>query len=181
MHITFADKGIVQIDDARILGGSYRNFSGEQTPYNRKGDRNFVILIADEEMAQALMNDKNEYGVGWNVKIKPPREEGDKPFIYLQVKVNFNGRGPKVRLKSGDRVNILDEDSIDILDQIDFQSVDLDIRPFDGEFNGKPFRSAYLQGMYVVQELDRFDERYGSAGQNNNELGKDGYDSDLPF
>ena len=35
------------------------------------------------EIAEALMNDKNEYGVGWNVNIKEV-EDGD-PYISLKV------------------------------------------------------------------------------------------------
>ena len=36
----------------------------------------------------------------------------------------------------------------------------IDVRPYDGEVNGKPFRSAYLQSMEVVQEIDRFAARF---------------------
>lgn len=158
MHITFAPKGILQIDDARI---TYRNFSGAPSKYNREGDRNFAVIIDDEDICEALINDKNEYGVGWNVKIKEPREEGDRPFITLGVKVKFNDRGPNVYLKTGDRMNRLDEESIACLDNIDIAHVDLDIRPYDDQINGKPFRAAYLQSMCVTQNItDRFAERY---------------------
>lgn len=157
MHINFAERGIIQIDDARII---YKNFAGEASKFNRAGDRNFSVLIPDQDIADALINDVNEFGVGWNVRIKPPRDEDDTPFMHLPVKVKFNGRGPTIYLKTGDRMNKLDEDSVECLDDIDIASVDLDIRPYDDVVNGKPFRAAYLQSMCVIQNVDRFAERY---------------------
>lgn len=151
MRITFAPRDILQIDDARI---TYRNFSGIGSKYNREGDRNFAVVIEDEETANELIER------GWNVKIKPPREEGDSPFMILPVKIKFNDRGPNVYLITGDRKNELDEDTIDCLDNIDILGVDLDIRPYDWEVNGKVGRTAYLQAIHVVQEVDRFAERY---------------------
>lgn len=151
MNITFAPRGILQIDDARIV---YRNFAGEGSKFNREGDRNFAVVIDDQEIADALVNE------GWNVKIKPPREEGDDPFMFLPVKIKFNDRGPVVYLKTGKVLNKLDEESIDCLDNIDIAGVDMDIRPYDWEVNGKSGRTAYLQSLHVTQEVDRFAERY---------------------
>ena len=151
MHITFAPRGILQIDDARII---YRNFSGAPSKFNREGERNFSIVIPDEETANALVEE------GWNVKIRPPRDEDDSPFMHLPVKVKFNDRGPIVYLKTGNAVNKLDEESVDILDNIDIMGVDLDIRPYDWEVNGKTGRTAYLQSINVTQEIDRFADRY---------------------
>lgn len=150
MHITFAPKGILQIDDCRI---AYRNFAGVGSKYNREGDRNFVVIINNQEVADTLVNE------GWNVKIKPPREEGDEPFMYLPVKVKFNDRGPNVYLKTGKNQNRLDEESIGILDKIYIADVALDIRPYDWEVNGKTGRTAYLQAIRVTQDIrDRFAE-----------------------
>lgn len=147
MKVTFAPKGILQIDDARII---YRNFSGEGSKFNREGDRNFSLIIDDPAVADELV------AQGWNVKIREPREEGDNPFIHLPVKVKFNDRGPRIYLITGDRRNELDEESVGILDNVDIISVDLDIRPYDWEVNGKTGRTAYLHSMRVVQEIDRF-------------------------
>ena len=156
MHITFAPKGILQIDEARII---HRNFAGRGDKYNREGDRNFSLVIEDEEIANALVEE------GWNVKIKDGRTEDEPPFMFLPVKVKFNDRGPKVYLISGSRKNELDEDSVACLDDIDIASVDLDIRPYDwviqeGTKNEKRGRTAYLQGIHVVQEIDRFAARW---------------------
>lgn len=151
MDITFAPRGIVQIDGARII---YRNFSGIGSKFNREGDRNFAVTIPEQEIANALIEE------GWNVKIKPPREEGDTPFMFLPVKVKFNDRGPNAYLVTGKRMNKLDEESISCLDDVDIQSVDLDIRPYDWVVNGKTGRTAYLQSIKVTQEIDRFAEQF---------------------
>lgn len=153
MNITFAPRGILQIDDARII---YRNFRGEGGKFNREGDRNFAVIIDDQDICDALINE------GWNVKIKPPRDEDDEPFMYLPVKVKFNERGPVVYLKTGNVMNKLDEETIDILDNVDILGVDLDIRPYNWEINGKTGRTAYLQSICVVQEVDRFASKYGN-------------------
>ena len=151
MNITFAPRGILQIDDARII---HRNFAGVGSKFNREGDRNFSLVIEDQGIADKLIEE------GWNVKIKEPREEGDVPFMFLPVKVKFNDRGPSVYLKSGPTNCVrLDEDTIDCLDNVDILSVDLDIRPYNWEVNGKVGRTAYLQSIYVTQEVDRFAER----------------------
>lgn len=171
MEITFAPRNVLEINDARII---FRNFKGLADKYNREGDRNFAMIIAggtlddghgkrevtSEEMADALMNDLNRLGVGWNVKIKAPREEGDEPFIYLPVKIKFNDRGPKVYLKSGHNTIALTEETVGMLDDIDIIGVDLDIRPYDDEISGRPFRAAYVQAMWVTQEVDRFAARF---------------------
>ena len=154
MEITFAPKDILQIDDARIV---YRNFSGTGSKFNREGDRNFAVVIPDQDIADELVNR------GWNVKIKPPRDEDDMPFMFLPVKIKFNERGPKVYLQSGDKTIELDEESIDCLDDVDILGVDLDIRPYDWEVNGKQGRTAYLQSIHVVQEIDRFAARMQQA------------------
>ena len=85
MRITFAPRGILQIDEVRLV---YRNFAGRGDKFNREGDRNFAIVIPNEDLADQLAKD------GWNVKVKPPRVDGDDPFMYLPVKVKFNERGP---------------------------------------------------------------------------------------
>lgn len=160
MNLTFAPRKTIQIEDARIC---FRNFKGEGSMYNNEGNRNFSVVIPNEEIAEELRNDKNEFGVGWNVKIKAPREEGDMPFMHLQVKVKYTDRSkPRVYLISGRNRVELDETTISMLDEIDIQSVDMVLRPYDDEGRFGPFRTAYLQTMYVVQEVDRLAAKYAS-------------------
>lgn len=154
MEITFAPRGILQIDDARIV---YRNFSGAPSKFNREGDRNFAVVIETQEQADALIEE------GWNVKIKAPRDEGEDPFIYLPVKIKFNDRGPSVYLRSGKAMRKLSEETVDILDKVDILSVSMDLRPYDWEVNGKSGRTAYLQSINVTQEVDRFADIYAEV------------------
>lgn len=156
MEIKFRTRGVIEINDARII---YRNFRGEASKFNRAGDRNFAVVIPDQETADILIDD------GWNVKIKPARDEGDAPFMYLPVKVKFNENGPAAYLRSGVNQRKLDEDMVACLDDVDIESVDMDIRPYDwviqeGTPHEKKGRSAYLQAICVTQKIDRFASRY---------------------
>ena len=153
MNICFAPKNILQIDDARII---FKNFEGRGDKFNREGDRNFSLLIEDPNTAEALQRE------GWNVKIKEGRDEDDGPFMRLPVKVKFTDYGPNVYLISGGKRVELDEESIGCLDNIDIESVDMDLRPYDWDVNGRTGRTAYLQSMQVVQRIDRFAARYAN-------------------
>ena len=159
MNICFAPKNILQIDDARII---FKNFEGRGDKFNREGDRNFSLMIEDPNTADALIAE------GWNVKIKPGRDEDEEPFMRLPVKVKFTDYGPKVYLISGSRRVELDEESIACLDNIDIESVDMDLRPYDWEVNGRTGRTAYLQSMEVTQRIDRFAARYANIEEDGN-------------
>lgn len=153
MRVTFAPRGILQIDEARIV---YRNFSGVGSKYNREGDRNFAVVIPSEDIANKLIDN------GWNVKIKPARDEDDQPFMFLPVKIKFNERGPAVYVESGSNVRRLAESNVNIIDNIDISSVDMDIRPYEWDVNGKQGKTAYLQSIKIIQQVDRFAERLAS-------------------
>ena len=156
MKIEFV-RGILQIEDARII---YRNFA---------------VIIPNDEIKDILVKE------GWNVKIKPPREEDESPFMYMPVKIKFNNRGPSAYIESGNSFQKLTEETIGILDDIDIASVDMDLRPYDWEVNGKTGRSAYLQAINVVQNIDRFGARH--AEQSNPKLvnKEENSDDKLPF
>lgn len=167
MNVTFAPKGIMQIDDARII---FKNFEGRGDKFNREGDRNFSLLIEDPNTADAMIKE------GWNVKIKEGRDEDEGPFMRLPIKVKFTDYGPRVYLNSAGNVTQLDEESIGCLDNIDIESVDMDIRPYDWDVNGRTGRTAYLQSMEVIQRIDRFSARHASR---HGVAVED--DSDVPF
>lgn len=155
MDLTFAKGKIIQIDDAHLL---WRNFKGREEEFNRKGDRNFNIVIETAEQYNALKEDVNDYGIPWNIAVKESAD-GSDPRMTMKVKVKFSDRGPNIYLIAGNSRTKLTEETVGILDDITIARVDLDIRPYDDTISGKPFRAAYLKNMEVIQDIDRFEAR----------------------
>ena len=155
MELRFLEDGTVQIDEARI---TYKNFRGEKGPMNRDGKRKFSVIIPTPEQAEMLKRDVNEHGVAWNVKIKPPADGYDTPFMYLEVTVNFNQYGPAVWLVSADGVKQpLSPERVGILDKMAIEKVNMDIYPYDNFTSGNHYRTAYLRCIEVYQRANRFD------------------------
>ena len=124
----------------------FRNFSGRESKYNRAGQRNFCVYIDDPKDAQKLMDD------GWNIRERPPREEGEDPRYYIQVAVSFENIPPTVYMipERKKKKTKLDEESIDVLDFAEIRNVDLTIRPYnwviqEGTKNEKRGVKAYLR------------------------------------
>lgn len=137
-------------EDCRIV---FRNFAGEEGQYNRKGDRNFCVII-DHALAPQLVEE------GWNIKYLKPREEGDVPQPYLQVKCHFGKQPPRIVLVGSSNKRDLDEGTVNILDWAEIERVDLIVRPYEWEVNGKTGIKAYLKTIYVTIVEDPLEARY---------------------
>lgn len=131
----------------------FLNFSGKEGQFNREGDRNFVVLL-DQQMADTLVAD------GWNVKLLAAREEGDEPQPYLQVSVGYKNRPPHIVLITSRGRNAIGEEEVESLDWVEYKNVDLMIRPYVWEVQGKTGVKAYLKSMFVEINEDPLEQKY---------------------
>lgn len=138
------------IENAEIR---FRNFEGKEGKFNNEGRRNFCVLL-DKDIAEGLAKD------GWNVRYLQPRDESEEPQAYMQVAVSYDNYPPNVYLVSSNGMNRLDEDDVKILDWVDIANVDLIIRPYNWEVNGKSGVKAYTKTMYVTIVEDAFGDKY---------------------
>lgn len=141
----------ITIEGARIL---FRNLSGEAGRYNPKGNRNFCVLLG-EDNAQDMISD------GWNVKYLKAREEGDPDQPYIQVSVNYNSNTPPriVMITSGGKT-LLNEETVGILDWAEILNVDLILNAYHWNVNGRSGVKGYVKSMFVTIAEDELEAKY---------------------
>ena len=164
-------------ENARIL---FKNFSGKEGKYNRKGDRNFSLAL-DEDRAVELGEE------GWNVKYLSARDPEEKPQAIIQVAVRFGGRPPRVVLITSKGKTNLTEDEVSILDWADISNIDLVIRGYEWEVNGNSGIKAYLKSIFVTLDEDELDLKYADVpdaevpDSARSAMFQDAEDDEIPF
>lgn len=143
----------LEIENANIGRGGFRNFAGEKSQFNPTGKRTFTVIF-DEATGQALAQE------GWHIRWREPRDEMDDRVALLQVEVKFGDYSPKIMLISGNDRTLLDESNIAILDTAEIGKADIIIRPYNWEVNGNIGTKAYVKSMYVTLQDDDFGGRY---------------------
>jgi hypothetical protein len=139
------------IEDAQII---FRNFSGAATPFKPEGGSRTFAVVLDKEAADKLALD------GWNVKCKPPQEEGDDEFCYIEVTVGYKVRPPKIVVITDTSRTALTEENVGMLDWADIRNADLIAREYQWEVGGKTGIKAYLQSLFVTIEEDALERKY---------------------
>lgn len=171
--------GELVIDHADIF---WTNFRGEEKVakstgkiVNMKGQRNFNVYIYDNDLAEELID------TGWNVRILPPRNEGDEVMYALSVELKWKDRNgdylnegllPLVHLEGTNGETDLTEDTVGILDRTDLSDTGVVIRPhhYDGA-DGHKIKAYLAEGWFVVEENNRGD-MYRRQKENDTENGK---------
>lgn len=137
----------------------FRNFEGKAGKFNVEGDRNFCILL-NPEVADEMTKD------GFNVRYLNPRDEGDEPVPYVQVKLKYYDRSgnrlrpPKIVQVTKRGKTELDEDSVRNLDWAEIEKFDIAINPREYNVQGRSGLTAYLKTLYVTIREDDFEDRY---------------------
>lgn len=143
-------KGNLNIENAKI---GFRNFSGKGGKFNPEGRRNFCVFL-DFDSGTQLQED------GWKVKWLQPRDEGDNPQPYLPVSVSYENIPPKIVIVTKNGKTVLDENTVNMVDWAEIETVDLTIRPYNWEVNGNSGVKAYVKVMYVTIVEDDFAAKY---------------------
>jgi hypothetical protein len=150
----------ITIEEAIVLPGVWRNFEGRASDYNDEGDRNFSIMV-DERLRDTLQ------ALGYNPKLRTPKNDEQEPFWFLKITVKYGEtKRPRIHTvtNGGKTITLLRENTVEILDSLEFETMDLTITPFDWEGFGTSGSAAYLKEAYVVPVESALDRKYAIAG-----------------
>lgn len=155
----------IQIENAQIR---FRNFRGEPDKYNKNGKRTFSVLI-DPHQAEELKAE------GWNIKYLKPRDDDEEPQAFLTVEVKFANFPPQIHVISGRSQQILNEQSVKLLDTADITNIDVVITPYAWKMdNGSSGIKAYLKSAWVTLDADPFAQKYSRLEDDFEEVADDG-------
>lgn len=152
----------LEIINAKI---KFKNFTGveRRNPntnkiVNREGDRNFSVQIDDYDLAQELKR------TGHNVTImEPDGETYTEPLCTLKVHVDYEKAHwwpVSIWLITKKEKKLLTEETIDTLDRLNIDHVNLLARQHEWEVNGSTGIKCHVSQMAVYAEEDDFEERF---------------------
>ena len=141
------------IEGAEII---YHRFAGTVNEWNKEGKKSVSVFIPDELLNQMIAD-------GWHINYTDEREEGDVPRAFINCKINYGTRPPRVILVTQEKMIPLTDKTIGILDDADIANLDITCV-------GNPWErgiSCYVEKMYVTINEDELDKKYcfGWVGQ----------------
>jgi len=140
----------VTIYNAKLM---YRNFSGKETEFNPKGNRNFCIFL-DEDIA------KNIEKEGWNVRWLESKNKDEAPQGMISVKVGFGNYPPLIVVISDARQTKLNEETVNMLDWAEIAACDVTLNPYNYVISGRSGVKAYLKALYATLVVDELAKKY---------------------
>lgn len=147
------------IEDAKI---TFRNFAGNEGPFNAKGVRSFAIWLDDAAEAEALAD------MGWKIKYTKVREDGEPPRAYMPVAIKYHPKvtPPRVKMITSRGQTSLDEDALEVLDFADLKKVDMIVRPFYWDMpSGAEGVKTMLVSIYATIREDELELKYADVPQ----------------
>jgi len=137
----------VTIEGAEII---YHRWAGEVNEWNKEGKKSVSVYIPDE-LLDVMIRD------GWHINYTDPNDEGETPRAFINCKINFGKRPPRIIMVTKEKMIPLTDKSVGMLD--DAEIINLDVT-----LVGNPWErgiSCYLQKAYVTIQEDELDKKYG--------------------
>lgn len=154
---------IIKLEDHEV---TYCNFSGREVKYNnhvinREGNRNFCVVLSDEEADELLAD-------GWHVRVKEFDDGSRRNTLQIAVRFDIERFKPSVFMLTpkGDhfKKTRVDENMVATLDLCKIASADLAINPSRWQnAMGDTGIKAYLKTGYFIIEKDEFEDKYADA------------------
>lgn len=148
---------IYELNNVKV---KYCNFAGNEGRFNEAGNRNFTVVLSEEDYIR--MNE-----IGMNVKVHPPLHEGDDPTYTMKVNVSYRYYTPKVIIGDGENFHELDKDELNIIDEAEMDGtiihVDLTFRTSRSAKRTDNYGlSAYLKSIELIIDEDPIVKRYNA-------------------
>lgn len=134
----------------------WTNFAGNEDPWHNTS-KNFRIRVPEDKV-QFLKDE------GIRVKEWMPKDSDDPNEVVYTIKVNVSYKNAdrfpvRVFLDSGNRRVELGEDQLHLLDELQFDNVDIKCSEYRGK-DDPTSASLYLSEGYFTRTVDEFEERH---------------------